>query len=143
MNESFTAHVETVVNRPVAEVWKALTDPALVKQYFFGVDLITDWQPGSPITYKGIWKDQPFEDKGSVIRVEPNRLLETNYWSHFSGKPDSPENYQIVRYELVSEDDVITSLGVTQEGLDSEEAVATAENNWRQVLEGLKKLLES
>jgi uncharacterized protein YndB with AHSA1/START domain len=33
-------------------VWRALTEPELVKEYFFGTTLVTDWAVGSPIVYR-------------------------------------------------------------------------------------------
>jgi len=47
MGEDLVAKASTTINAPVEEVWKALIDPELIKQYFFGVDVVSDWQVGS------------------------------------------------------------------------------------------------
>ncbi|MEO7369555.1 MAG: SRPBCC domain-containing protein, partial [Ilumatobacteraceae bacterium] len=56
------ASASIVVDRPRDAVWNALTDPALVSQYFMGATVKTDWQVGHPITFTCTWKDKPFED---------------------------------------------------------------------------------
>lgn len=142
MIDQLIAKVETLIKAPAAEVWKALTDPALVKQYFFGVDVETDWQVGSPIIYKGEWEGQAFEEKGVILEMEPEKRMVSSYYSPSTGLPDSPENYQVITYEL-QEIEGGTHLSITQENNRSEESRAQSEQNWQLVLDGLKKLVES
>jgi uncharacterized protein YndB with AHSA1/START domain len=42
------AKVSIQINASSKAVWDALTKPALVKQYFFGTNVDTDWKRGSP-----------------------------------------------------------------------------------------------
>jgi uncharacterized protein YndB with AHSA1/START domain len=141
MNETFTAKTSITINAPKSKVWEALTKPELIKQYLFGTEVTTDWQVGSPIIYKGIWEGKHYEDKGRVLQFEPEKLLVSTFWSSLSGKPDVPENYQTVRYEL-STDDNGTRLTLTQDNNASQEDANHSEENWKMVLEGMKKLLE-
>jgi uncharacterized protein YndB with AHSA1/START domain len=139
--EKPVAKVTTTIHAPAAQVWEALTRPELVKQYLFGTEMETDWQVGGPIRYRGVWEGKPYEDKGTVLRVEPEKLLESTYWSPMSGVPDEPAYYKTVRYELAGEGDQ-TRLTLTQDNNDTPEEAAQAEQNWKMVLDGLKKLLE-
>jgi uncharacterized protein YndB with AHSA1/START domain len=123
------------------EVWKALTTPELVKQWFFGVDTVTDWKVGSPLVHRGVYQGKPYEDKGEIIRFEPPRLLVHSHWSPVSGKPDSPENYEQVTWSL-SDQNGPTELTITEDNLPSEEAKAVSEESWKTVLNNLKELLE-
>jgi uncharacterized protein YndB with AHSA1/START domain len=41
------------IDAPIEEVWRAVTTPALIKQWFFGVDTETDWNVGSPLVHRG------------------------------------------------------------------------------------------
>jgi uncharacterized protein YndB with AHSA1/START domain len=141
MNETFTAKTSITINAPKSKVWEALTKPELIKQYLFGTEVTTDWQVGSPIIYKGIWEGKHYEDKGRVLQFEPEKLLVSTFWSSLSGKPDVPENYQTVRYEL-STDGNGTRLTLTQDNNASQEDANHSEENWKMVLEGMKKLLE-
>ncbi|TWP36965.1 SRPBCC family protein [Leekyejoonella antrihumi] len=54
------------VDAPPERVWNALTDPDQVAQYMMGSRAETDWKPGSPITWSGQWKGEPYQDKGEV-----------------------------------------------------------------------------
>ncbi len=141
MNEKFIAKATTTINAPASKVWDALTKPELIKQYMFGTDVISDWKVGSPITYRGEWQGKTFEDKGKVLEVKREESLVSTHWSPLSGVPDSPENYHTVAYHL-SEKDGKTEVSITQDNNANEEEKAESEKNWKQMLEGLKNLLE-
>ena len=141
MNKKFTANASININVPTSKVWDALTKPELIKQYLFGTEVTTDWQVGSPITYNGVWEGKPYEDKGKILQVEQGRLLVSTFWSSLAGLPDAPENYQTVSYELSTEDGK-TKLVLTQDNNNTQEEASHAEQNWKMVLEGMKKLLE-
>ncbi len=143
-----TASTSIVVDRSRKEVWKALTDPDLVKQYFMGATVTTDWQVGHPITFTGTWKDKPFEDKGEILDIKPAEEMKYSHWSPLGGSEDAPENYHVVRVVL---DDAIaggTKVTLEQSNLNGEvtdadrESRADYEKNWAGVLQGLKKTVE-
>ena len=142
MNKNHVATSSITIDAPPSKVWGALTKPELIKQYLFGTEVTTDWQVGSPITYRGVWEGKPYEDKGRILQIEEGKLLVASYWSAFSGKPDLPENYQTVRYELTKAGNE-TRLTITQENNASQEEADRAAQNWNTVLAEMKKLLES
>ena len=141
MNETFLAKATIAINAPASRVWDALTRPDLIRQYLFGTKVTTDWRAGSPITYEGTWEGKAYKDKGQVLQVEPGRLLVSTFWSSLSGLPDIPESYQTVHYELAAEGSR-TRLTVTQENNATQEDASHSEQNWKIVLDGIKKLLE-
>src|SRR6266545_6060397 len=141
MNEKFIAKATTTINAPASKVWDALTEPELIKQYMFGTDVISDWKVGSSIIYRGEWQGKAFEDKGKVLEVKREKSLVSTHWSPLSGVPDSPENYHTVAYDLV-ENDGKTEVTITQDNNASAEEKTESENNWKQILEGMKKLIE-
>jgi len=142
MKNTFTAKATTTINASASEVWAALTKPELIKQYLFDTEVISDWKVGSPIIYKGEWEGKAFEDKGEILKVEPAKLLMSTHWSPLSGVPDSPENYHTVTYTL-AEMGQSTEVTITQDNNSTEEEKAHSEENWKTVLEGLKKMLEN
>lgn len=142
MNGTYIAEANIWIDAPRSKVWEALTNPELIKQYLFGTEATSNWQVGSPITYKGIWDGKGYEDKGEVLENEPERRLVSTFWSSLSGVPDLPEYYQTVRYELTDEGNG-TRLTVTQDNNATQEAAKHSEQNWNTVLEGIKKLLET
>ncbi len=141
-NERLVARASTTIQATASRVWDALTTPELIKQYFFGSEIVTDWKIGSRIYYRGEWQGRSFEDKGAVIEVQPMKRLVVTHWSPLSGVPDSPENYHTVIYEL-AEHDGSTDVTILQDNNASEEEKQHSEQNWQMVLSGLKKLLES
>jgi uncharacterized protein YndB with AHSA1/START domain len=141
MSKGITAKSTIQINAPVSKVWEALVDPQLIKQYLFGTEVTTDWKVGSPITYKGVWEGKPYEDKGTILEIEPEKRLVSTYWSAFSGLPDSSEHYQTVRYELHPNGGTHTVLTILQDNIKLED-VPRFEQNWDMTLAAMKKVVE-
>ena len=141
MEKEYTAEASQVIHAPRSKVWQALTDPSMISKYLFGSEVTTDWKVGSPVTYKGMWQGKPFEDKGKVVQVEPEKLLVLTHWSPLSGVPDAPANYHTVRYEL-GQANGGTRVRITQDNNASEEEMQHSKKNWTTVLDNMKKLLE-
>jgi uncharacterized protein YndB with AHSA1/START domain len=141
MRDDLSTENAITIDTPATRVWEALTTPELIKEWFFGVDPVTDWTVGSPIVHKGEYQGRPYEDKGSILEFDPPRLLIHSHWSPVSGLPDAPENYQRVSWAL-SERDGVTELTITEVNLPSEEAKAVSEKSWQTALENLKRLLQ-
>lgn len=142
MTDALTATTQVTIHAPAHEVWKALTTPALIKKYLMGADVHTDWKEGSPLTYTGEWQGKPYEEKGVIKRIEPNKVLQATHFSSSSGKEDKPENYSLVTWKL-DEANGDTVLSVSQQGLSSEKGVETSKANWAHVLKALKETVES
>jgi uncharacterized protein YndB with AHSA1/START domain len=141
MDSKFTAKATSTIHAPASKVWDALTDPSLIKQYLFGTEVNTDWQVGSPITYRGEWEGKTYEDKGKILQIEPEKLLVSTFWSSLAGLPDVPENYKTIQYELSPENGG-TKLTITQDNNANQEEADHSAQNWNTVLDGMKKLLE-
>jgi uncharacterized protein YndB with AHSA1/START domain len=141
MTTDVRSEASIAIDAPVEKVWEALTTPDVIKRWFFGVDTETDWTEGGPIVHRGEYQGEPYEDKGTILKVEPPRRLVHTHWSPVSGLPDSPEHYQQVSWEL-SEGDGSTVLTVREENLPSEEAKSVSEQGWTAALGALKELLE-
>jgi uncharacterized protein YndB with AHSA1/START domain len=140
-NKKFTATATTTIHAPASKVWQALINPEIIKQYLFNTEVISDWKVGSPILYRGEWQGKPFEDKGKILQIEPEKSLVSTHWSPLSGVPDTSENYHTVSYTLLGNGDS-TDVMITQDNNASEEEKKHSEQNWRFVLDGMKKLLE-
>ena len=141
MANNLKAISSTSIHVPVNKVWQALTDPALITQYLFGTDTVSDWKKGSPITYSGVYEGKAYQDKGTIIEIVPEKLLHTTHYSPLSGKEDKPENYHNVIYELKSENGK-TIVTITQDNISNDKELEHMKRNWSMVLEGMKKLLE-
>ena len=135
------ATAECEIDAPPDNVWRALTEPELIKKYMFGSEVTTDWQPGSPITWKGEFEGREYEDKGEIIAVEPGQRLEVTHFSPLTGQEDRPENYHRVRYEL-QQTTGGTSVRLTQDNSSSAEEAEHSAANWQMMLDGLKNVVE-
>jgi uncharacterized protein YndB with AHSA1/START domain len=93
MDERLIARASITIDAPMANVWEALINPAAIKQYMFGTNAVSDWKEGSPIVWKGEWQNKAYEDRGTILMIEKQRLLQYNHFSPLTGKPDVPENY--------------------------------------------------
>ena len=129
------------INAPTSEVWIALTNPDLIKQWLFGTNVISDWQVGSPILFTGTWQGTEYKDKGTILQFEIEKVFQYNYWSGFSGLPDSIENYSIITFKLIPTANG-TQLTLTQSNFATETGYEHSDKNWDVTLELMKKIIE-
>lgn len=141
MRGDLTSKNIITINASPDKVWRALTDPEMIKQYLFGTEASSDWKKGSSLTYRGEWNGKPYEDKGTIIDMQPGKLLHTTYYSPMSGKEDKPENYNNVIYTLDASGDG-TTLTLTQDNIKDEAELEHMNKNWSMVLDAMKRLLE-
>ena len=141
LNKNLSLQQSIEVNTSADALWDVLTNPKKIAKYLFGTETITDWEPGSPITFQGSYEGKTYQDKGEVLEVELHRKLKYSYWSGFSGLEDLPENYFFVTYR-------IQDLGTTciftwsQSGFKNKESLAHTENNLPKMLSSIKELAE-
>ena len=82
-----------------AQVWAALTDRAS-GPIWRSADYDTDWLPGSPIAISAQIGPKHYRDKGTVLLVEPPKLLRYEFLPRVSGLPDVPESYSVVSFQI-------------------------------------------
>lgn len=136
------ARVTVKMEAPIEKVWKALTDPELIRQYMFGTKVESDWETGKSITWRGIWNGKLYEDKGTILLIDPPYSLKYSYFSKLSDLPDKHENYNTITYEL-AEITEGTSVLITQTNNHSKKQRNHSEKNWEEVLKQMKKLVEN
>jgi uncharacterized protein YndB with AHSA1/START domain len=142
MNKNLIAKALIRINAPSEKVWNALVDPAAIKQYMFGTQVVSDWQVGSTIIWKGEWQGRSYEDKGVILQKIPGQTIQYTHFSPLSGQPDKPENYHTVTIDLTTEGSQ-TLVSLTQDNNQTEDARAHSEKNWEMMLVTMKKFIES
>lgn len=140
--ENLTLKTSLTINAPAEKVWTALTDPEIIKQYFFGTNQQSDWKVGSPITWSGEWEGKRYQDKGEILAINPGTYVKYSYWSSMGGTEDQPQNYQNVSYNL-TEQDGVTTLEITQENIKDEAAKVHSEQNWQAIFGKMKEMVEA
>ena len=73
---TFIARAEVKIYARPGRVWEALVNPETIRRYMFGTDAVSDWKEGSPITWKGEWEGKHYEDRGVILRLEPEHVPE-------------------------------------------------------------------
>ncbi len=141
MHKHLLATAAVSIHAPVSAVWDALTNPALIKQYMFGTEVVTDWKEGSSITWKGVWKDKPYEDKGEILVFAKENTLQVTHFSPLSGDADLPENYHTLTYEVTKEGDG-TRVSLTQDNNKDEKELEHSQKMWESMLQSMKKTVE-
>lgn len=131
-----------VLNAPVEKVWNALTQPALVKQWQYGSDLITDWKVGNEIRFRNEWEGQVFEQWGTVLEVVPNQKIRYSLFFPRPGLEDKPENYFIMSYVLSLENQK-TELQIVHEDNRPGAVQEEPQGEENPILQGLKAIIES
>ena len=140
---------EIDIDAPAKKVWAALTEPGWTKQYMFGCVPVTDWKPGSPLLWKGVFNGAEIVAvKGQVVSIDPEKsLIYTVIDPNNPAIPDLPQNYLTVTIRL-AEQDGKTHLFVSQGDYNG---VADGENRykhtvdgggWSPILDQIKQLVE-
>ena len=141
MDKGKVATATTSIEAGRHEVWQALVDHDALRAYMFGADVESDWQEGSDIRWRGEMHGKRYEDKGKVLRAEPDELLQYSHFSPSAGKPDAPENYHTVTIRLAGEGDR-TEVSLSQDNNADDKSRAESQKNWTAMLEGLKTWVE-
>lgn len=137
----YVATAETDISAPPKKVWEVLTDPEQIKKFMFGSEVHTDWQPGSPITWQGVYEGKEYKDKGEILEIDPGRLLKVSHYSPLSGQPDVPENYHTLTYEL-DDRGTSTHLSLSQDNNASQEEADHSRGMWAMLVKGVKEVVE-
>jgi uncharacterized protein YndB with AHSA1/START domain len=133
-----TAEKTIIINAPVSEVWKAITDVEMVKQYFACKEVQAEWKEENPITFTGIWEGKAYKDRGIILEIKKEDQLHHTLWNNLPQTTGIPENQFRIIYQLEPIGDT-TSLTITQIWKTGDEQFI---RQWENVLDKLKESLE-
>jgi uncharacterized protein YndB with AHSA1/START domain len=139
---ALVAEASAIIDADRREVWRALVDPAAIKEYMFGTTVVSEWREGSAIVWQGEWEGRAYEDKGEIVRMEPGRILRYTHFSALSGQTDEPGSYHTVTIDLVPTG-AATAVTLTQDNNPTPEAREHSARNWNAMLSALKEYVES
>jgi len=123
------------------DVWRALTDTDLVAQWMGGARVESKWEPDADITFTGTLHRYTHRDRGTVLAVEPRKLLKYSHGARLSRLPDLPQNRTVVTLSLDWTGEK-TSLTVRHECFYSDAEYKHANYFWGFALNDIKHLLE-
>jgi uncharacterized protein YndB with AHSA1/START domain len=122
-------------------IWEALIKPEIAKEYFFGAEIQTDWKAGSPITFKGEYNGNKYEEKGILLNVEPTTQLQYSHWSPFDELPDAPQNYRTWTFDI-TEKNGTTLLTISEDNIPTEKQKNRSDEFWKETLLKIKRIVE-
>ncbi|GAB3557193.1 hypothetical protein GCM10027405_01510 [Arthrobacter alkaliphilus] len=141
MAGNFIASSTITIQASADRVWSVLTDPAAIKEFMFGTEVVTDWTVGGPIVWRGVWKGKNYEDKGVILELEPGKRLVNTHFSPLSGQEDTPGNYHTLTWTLEPEDGK-TRLTLTQDNNASADEAAHSKGMWDSLVQSVKTIAE-
>ena len=142
MRHDLVISKSVIINCNAGKVWKALTDPEIIKEYLFGTQTTTDWKVGSKIIFEGEYHGHKYRDHGTVLENIPHKKISYSYWSGFSGLEDKPENYSTITYTLTEKGDNQTEFTWTQKGFANEEGYKHSSDGMDAFLNHIKEIAE-
>ena len=142
MQYQYVAKALIFIQAPSVRVWDALVNPVVIRQYMFGTQVVSDWHEGSPIFWQGEWQGKTYEDKGVILKLDPEHILEYSHYSPLTGQPDVPESYHTVTIELFRME-TGTSVTLSQDNNATEEDRQHSQQNWTMMLTSLKRVVET
>ena len=105
------------------------------------IDILTDWRVGNPMMIRGILHRVKFENKGTVLQFEPEKILQYTHLSSLSRLPDKPENYTVLEFRLTPFNNQ-TKLVFTARNFPTESIYKHFAFYWNVTLEILKRMIE-
>ena len=140
-DEVFTKTVQ--IDAPITKVWHALTTPEVMKKWMSEteIDIITDWRVGGPILTRGRLHGKKFENRGTVMQFEPEKILRYSHLSTISRLPDRPESYSSFEFRLAPVENQ-TTLTIAVSNFPTETIYKHLAFYWKVTLEILKRMIE-
>ena len=133
-----------LINATPSMVWKHLTSPDLMQEWMgdpeMKIEILSEWKPGAPITIKGFHHVQ-FENKGTILQFEPERVFQYEYLSSMSNLEDLAENYTTITFYLSSKGGQ-TELRIEAENFPTIEIYKHLEFYWNGTVTLLRNLIE-
>jgi len=137
--ESSFAYVTFIRTTP-EKLWSALTDVTQMKEYWFGMQINTEWKTGAP--WKMVFPDGRVADTGEILELEPTRRIRLKWRNEF--RPElKAEGFAVCTIEIEPYGDAVRlSIMHTIERADSK-FIQAVSGGWPKILSNLKSLLET
>ncbi len=138
---------EITFNAPKQKIWDLITNPKMTKQYMFGCEVISNWEIGNKITWKGRTEDQKevVYVKGEITDIIQGTKVSFTMFDPNMGIKDIPSNYVNLTYELVEskgKTKLIIIQGDFKGSENSEKRFEESKKGWDMVIPLMKELVQ-
>jgi len=130
----------TYIRTSAETLWSALLQPEFTKQYWFGMQMVSDWKPGA--SWQLVFPDGRIGDTGEVLEIEAPRRLVIRWHNEF--RPElKAEGPAKCSFELEPNGDIV-KLTITHTSVKADSKLIVAvSGGWPKILANLKTLLET
>jgi len=135
--KNLVATVDTDIDATQEQVWQALINPDMISKYMFGTQVISNWEKGADITWKGSYNGKDYEEHGEVLEIEPKQKIR---YTHQSGSGNESMSHQVLIE--IGPNGKNTHVHLEQDNNSTEQALQESQKNWELMLNGMKDLLE-
>lgn len=139
MARSTFVYVSYIRTTPQA-LWSALTDPAFMKQYWFGMHAESEWKAGSP--WQLVSSGGEVFDAGQVVECDPPRRLVIR-WQNQHRPELKAEGPSLCTMELEPNGPAVKLTITHTADVERSKMVEAVSGGWPKVISNLKSLLES
>jgi uncharacterized protein YndB with AHSA1/START domain len=133
----YTTYIKTTPEK----LWTALTSPEFTRQYWFGIDVVSDWKVGSTMKYlKGV----DTLVLGQVLAYNPYTLLSYTFHEEMN-KESSQEPPTKVTLEIEPEagTETVRLIVTHTDFVENSKHFQNISGGWPAVLSSLKTFLET
>ena len=130
----------TYIRTTPEQLWQALTDPAFMREYWFGSHGESDWTPGSPWTL--VAADGQASDTGEIVEADPPRRLVIR-WRHVIKPELKAEGDSLCTMTLESQPGAVKLSIIHTVEREPSRFIEAVSGGWPKVLSNLKSLLET
>ena len=130
----------TYIRTSAEKLWAALTTPEFTKQYWYGMQMASQWKVGAE--WRLLFSDGRVADIGEVLEIDPPRRLVLRWQNEFRPevKAEGPANCV---FELEPNGEVVKLTITHSSSRANSKLIAAVSGGWPKILSNLKSLLET
>jgi uncharacterized protein YndB with AHSA1/START domain len=130
----------TYIRTTQQKLWTALTDAKFIKQYWFGMNIESQWKAGS--SWKISTDKGELYDEGSIVEADPPKRLVIR-WQHAIKPELKAEGASLCTMELEPSAGAVR-LSITHSiERDNSKFIEAVSGGWPKIMSNLKSLLET
>jgi uncharacterized protein YndB with AHSA1/START domain len=130
----------TYIRTTPEQLWQALTDPELTRQFWFGCRQESEWKAGA--SWRLMIPDGRVGDSGEILEIDPPRRLAVSWRNEF--KPElREEGYSRMTYELEKQGGSVKLTIIHEMDRTGSRFIAAISGGWPMILASLKSLIET
>jgi uncharacterized protein YndB with AHSA1/START domain len=130
----------TYIRTTPEKLWSALTDPKLMRQYWFGMHCESAWKAGSP--WKLVNEEGEVWDAGEIVEADPPRRLVIR-WQHQKRPELKAEGASLCTMELEPGGGAVKLTITHSIEREASQLIGAVSGGWPKLLSNLKSLLET